>query len=363
METKVVISKKLQRILKLSAKMPGAVADSTILSDEEINELNTVPVPNNAIVRRILHKIPKHVKTETFIIPVDEGVITGYFYEPYGDSRRHVSSLRPLIIYYHGGGWVFGNMEMQNYFCAHLAAVTESVVLSVDYRLAPQHKFPVAVEDCYNSLLWAAQGARYWRIDPDRIFLLGASSGANLAAVVSRLARDRRGPELAGQILIYPVTDGRMRTSSYVTFKDSPTLTAKAMTFFITSYQREPKDILNPNFSPLLAKDHSRLPPTLIVTAEYDPLLDDGKLYAEALTSADTPVRYLECKETVHGYLKFPHAPGSKETEGAIMQFINGKPLEQIELMTIKALQKLNRLEKKRARQEKRQLIEVQIES
>jgi len=232
----------------------------------------------------------------------------------------------------------------------------------IDYRLAPQHKFPTAVEDCYNTLVWAAQGARYWKIDPERIFVMGDSAGGNLAAVVSRLSRDRKGPAIAGQILIYPITDGRMRTPSYAQFKDSPSLTAKEMQFFIKSYQREPKDILNPNFSPLLSKDHSRLPPTLIITAEYDPLLDDGKLYAEALESADTQVKYLECKNTVHGFLAFPAAEGTEETEAAIIQFIAGRPVDQVELLTMAQLRKRNKRELKVARKTNKSFIAAGVE-
>lgn len=153
-----------------------------------------------------------------------------------------------------------------------------------------------------------------------------------------------------------------MRTQSYSDFKDSPTLTLKEMIFYIKSYQKEPKDILHPNFSPLLSKDHSRLPPTLIITAEYDPLLDDGKLYAEALKSADTPVRYLECKQTVHGFVNFPAADGSEETESAIIQFLSGKPLDQIELLTAKQLRRRNREERKSLSKSGKTIIAVGVE-
>ena len=362
MEPTIKISKRLQRIIYLSTKLAGAHTDSSELSETQINEINKISIPNNWLTRRLLRKPTRKVESNSFIIPVEDGVVTGYFFQPRSESMKRISNVRPLILFFHGGGWIWGNMALYSFLCSRIASITDATVLSVDYRLAPEHKFPTAVEDCYNTLLWAAQGARYWKVDPERIFLMGDSAGGNLAAVVSRLARDRRGPNIAGQILIYPVTDGRMRTQSYSDFKETPTLTAKEMNFYIKSYQKEPKDILNPNFSPLLAKDHSRLPATLIITAEYDPLLYDGKLYAEALKSADTPVKYLECKATVHGFLNFPAADGTEETESALIQFIAGKPIEQIELLSAKQLRKQNREELKSMSKTGKQIITVGVE-
>ncbi len=346
------ISKKLKNIINLSAKLLGD-NDVTSLTEAQITEINKSPIPKNNLSKKLLQARTKTIEHDTFIIPVEDGALTGYFYEPKTNPTSQMTSLRPLIIFYHGGGWVWGNMELYQYICIRIASLTNAAVLAVDYRLSPQHKFPTAVEDSYSTLLWASLGARYWKIDPERIFVMGDSAGANLAAVVCRLARDRKGPHIAGQILLYPVTDGRMKTASYEEFKDSPTLTSKSMQFFIKSYQREPKDILNPLFSPLLAKDHSRLPPALIVGAEYDPLRDDARLYSEALESADTAVKYLECKETVHGYFVYPKAPGTEETESAIIQFISGRPVASISLMTFAELKKQNKAEFKSIKRNK----------
>ncbi len=360
-DEQIKISRKLQRIIKLSKKISGNF-DSAELTEEEIDEINTRSIPNNWVTRRLLKKPAKNVEIDTFIIPVDDGMVTGYFFRRHDNDKRQLTSLRPLIIFYHGGGWVWGNMDLYSFICARIASITGAPVLSVDYRLAPHHKFPTAVEDCYNALIWASQGARYWKVDPERIFVMGDSAGGNLAAVVSRLSRDRKGPSIAGQILIYPITDGRLRTTSFNKFKDSPTLTGRDMQFFVKSYQSEPKDILNPNFSPLLSKDHSRLPPTLIITADNDPLLDDGKLYAEALASADTPVKLLECKNTVHGFLAFPAAEGAEETETAIMQFVGGRPIEQIELLTMRELKKQNKQELKISHKRNKSFMAVEVE-
>ena len=345
--SKITMTRKLKSILKLSEKMFGSY-DESQLSEDQIAQINNKPVFNNRLCRKLFKRADKKIDHDTFIIPVEDGALTGYFFQPRVNTHSQLSSLKPLIIFYHGGGWVWGNMNIYRLICSRISALTNAAVLAVDYRLSPKNKFPIAVEDCYDAFLWASHGARYWKIDPERIYVMGDSAGGNLAAVVTRLARDRKGPAIAGQILIYPITDGRMKTSSYDEYKDSPTLTQKSMQFFIKSYQREPKDILNPLFSPLLSKDHSRLPPALIFGAEWDPLRDDARLYSEALASADTPVTYLECKESVHGYYLYPDAPGCDETESAIIQFISGRPIDTISLITKRELELHNRNEKKK---------------
>ncbi|MBQ7729592.1 MAG: alpha/beta hydrolase fold domain-containing protein, partial [Spirochaetales bacterium] len=178
------------------------------------------------------------------------------------------------------------------------------------------------------------QGARYWKVDPDKIYVMGNCAGGNLAASVSRLARDRKGPKIAGQILFSPVADGRMRTESFEKYKDCPTLTQKAMTFYIQNYSREPKDILDPLFSPLLAKDHSRLPETLIICGEYDPLLDDSQLYAQALSSADSTAKCLVCKGMIHSFIDFPDLEAWKDSMYAVATFIGGRAVSGIELLS-----------------------------
>ncbi len=298
-------------------------------SSGRIQQINSLPMDRH--FKRLLGRKPRSIEEETFIIPLQDGAITGYLFRT--RSHRETSDASALIIFFHGGGWIFGNMDMYNIFCARLADRMQATVLSVDYRLAPTYKFPTATEDCYQTLLWAAAGSRYWKVDPDQIYLMGDCAGANLAAVVSRLARDRKGPKLAGQILVCPITDCRMRTPSYETHKDSPTLTEKMMSFYINQYAKEPKDILNPNFSPMLGLDQSRLPDTLVITAEYDPLCDDGILYAKQLKENDTRANCLEVKNTVHGFICYPQATGTDEALCAISQFIGGRPVEQVELL------------------------------
>lgn len=328
--------------------------DPSTITKERIDELNGGG-PMGKRYKKALGRYPRGIETETFIIPVKDGNITGYLYRSH--NRNEFSDVTPLVIFFHGGGWVFGNMASYHNLCATMARTLHASVLSVDYRLAPTYKFPTAVEDCYDTLVWAAAGSRYWKVDPDQIYLVGECAGGNLAAVVSRLVRDRKGPAIAGQVLISPITDGRMRTESYETYKNSPTLTERQMAYFISQYQREPKDTLNPDFSPMLGVDQSRLPDTLVITAEYDPLRDDGELYARQLRAGDTKARCLEVHNTFHGFIRFPKAKGTDETLCAINQLISGRPVDQIRLISQKELERETRREiRERRRQNKKHL-------
>jgi acetyl esterase len=207
---------------------------------------------------------------------------------------------RPLVVDFHGGGFVFGGLDQADWMCSNVAARVGAVVVSVDYRLAPSHPFPAAVDDAYAALEWAA-GAAGELGAGGRIGVMGESAGGNLAAVVALLARDRGGPRLHHQGLLYPATDMSHPASG----PEQPILSPAEMNAFRAHYlgAADPSD---PRVSPVLAADHSGLPPALVQVAEHDPLRADGVRYAAALRGAGVPVRFTEYVGMPHGYLNFP---------------------------------------------------------
>jgi acetyl esterase len=208
----------------------------------------------------------------------------------------------PILVYYHGGGWVQGNLDTHDGQARNLANGAGCLVASVDYRLAPEWKFPDAVEDCYAALGWVADHAGELGGDPSRIAVGGDSAGGNQAAVVSILARDRSGPKLAFQLLVYPVTDYSFETVSYRENAEGYGLETKAMQFYWDRYLPRPEDGANPLASPMRADDLSGLPPALVLTAEFDPLLDEGEAYAEKLRAAGVPVTLNRYDGMIHGF-------------------------------------------------------------
>ena len=210
----------------------------------------------------------------------------------------------PVIIYFHGGGWVVGNIETCDRITRYLAEKSGSIVVSVNYSLAPEKTFPAAVNDAYSALLWAAQNAVTLGGDPARIAVAGDSAGGNLAAVVSLMARDKRGPKIKYQILIYPATDlSSMNTESYNNFADGFFLQKKQMQWFCDQYLPDKKERQNPYASPLLAKSHNNLPKAVIITAQFDPLRDEGEAYADKLKQAGVPIRLKRYDGMIHGFV------------------------------------------------------------
>ncbi len=236
-----------------------------------------------------LQRLPVAVaRIEDMRIPGPAGEIPMRIYTP-----REGSSL-PILIWLHGGGWTFGNLNCFDALCTYLAHDAGCVVVSVDYRLAPRHKFPAAVDDSYAAALWIAQNAASINGDPARIAIGGGSAGGNLAAVVCLMARDRGGPHLIFQLLAYPSTNiATLDTESYRTFAKGYGLTQLHARWFCKQYLKHPEDGTNPYASPLLAFDLGNLPPAMVLTGEYDVLRDDGEAYAERLREAGVPARLI----------------------------------------------------------------------
>ncbi|WP_213816948.1 alpha/beta hydrolase [Glaciihabitans sp. dw_435] len=209
---------------------------------------------------------------------------------------------RPLIVYFHGGGFVFGDLRGGDWMCGTVAKGLDAVVVSVGYRLAPRHPFPAGVDDSYAGLVWAAAHAEELGVDASRLGVMGESAGGNLAAVVALLSRDRGGPAIRHQALLYPVT-GAYDSESRRVNADAFILSAADMAKFDELYAG-PKD--DWRVSPLLAESLAGLPPALIEVAAHDPLHDDGVRYAEALTAAGVPVELIDYPAMPHGFLNFP---------------------------------------------------------
>ena len=243
---------------------------------------------------------------------------------PAGEIRIRIytpdtPSPRPALVYFHGGGWVVCDLDTHDVVCRAIARESGATVVAVDYRLAPEHPFPAAVVDCYAATQWVAANAAALGVDSGRIAVGGDSAGGNLAAVISLKSRDEAGPRLALQVMVYPVTDlSSFDTGSYREFAEGYFLTASEMAWFRDHYLARREDALSPQASPLLAKDLQGLPPALVITAECDPLRDEGEAYAKRLEEAGVPVRCTRYAGMVHPF--FSLVGGVRQSKEAIAE-------------------------------------------
>jgi acetyl esterase len=219
--------------------------------------------------------------------------------------RPMLGETLPALVFFHGGGWTIGDLDTHDVVCRQFALGARCAVFSVDYRLAPEHPFPAAVDDCFSATEYVHRNADSLKVDANRIAVAGDSAGGNLAAVVSLIARDRGQPALACQVLIYPATDQRCEFPSHERNGEGYLLTRDGIRFFRDGYLPNVADRTDWRASPLLAAQHTGLPPALVLTAGYDPLLDEGREYAERLKAAGVEVGYKEYSDMVHGFVLF----------------------------------------------------------
>lgn len=210
----------------------------------------------------------------------------------------------PVLVYYHGGGWVIGSIETHDLVCRSLTNAADCVVVSVDYRLAPEHPYPAAVDDAYAAAVWVAEHARELNADPSRLAVGGDSAGGNLAAAVALKARDCGAPHVALQVLIYPIMNCDFASPSYVENAEGYMLTRDTMIWFWNHYIPDLARRTEPYASPLRATGLSNLAPALVQTAEYDPLRDEGEAYAARLAAAGVPVTFTRYDGMIHGFLR-----------------------------------------------------------
>jgi acetyl esterase len=233
--------------------------------------------------------------TEDRNVPGPVGDIPVRVYRPESDQAL------PLVVYFHGGGFVIGDIATHDTVCQRLATGVPAVVVSVDYRLGPEHPFPAAVEDCDAATEWASAHGAELGGDPARLAVAGDSAGGNLAAVVTRHARDGGGPPIAFQLLVYPCTDLTRSLPSHIENGTGLLLDTDTMTWFTENYLGD-ADPRQPDASPLLADDLSGLPPALVVTAEFDPLRDEGEAYAERLRQAGVSATASRYDGMIHAF-------------------------------------------------------------
>lgn len=273
-----------------------------------------------ALVPPVEVELASLANVEDRLIPVgNDAEISVRIYTPAGEGPF------PLFVYYHGGGWVLGDLETADASCRMLANRTERVVVSVDYRLAPEYKFPIPVEDSYAALKWVKEHAAEINGNASKIVVGGDSAGGNLSAAMTLLSKDENGPEIEGQILIYPVTSLTYDSNSYFEFQQGFGLDRDLMIWFGNYYINGVEDARNKLAAPLEAENVSGLPPAYVITAEFDVLRDEGHAYADKLREAGVQVETI-CEEgLVHGYFTnmavFPDR--IKATISNIAEFLN----------------------------------------
>jgi acetyl esterase len=243
---------------------------------------------------------PELKSVQPLAIPSPDGPIPARIYTP--SRLRQTNGLAPCLVFFHGGGWVIGDLDSHDVVCRKLADEGELIVISVDYRLAPEHKFPAAVDDAITATKWIADSSRQLSIDASRLTVGGDSAGGNLAAVLAIAARDGNGPAIAGQVLIYPAIDFAMTHPSHSEPETSILLTHSVIKWFRDHYLTGAADVGDWRASPARAKTLIGLPPAYVLTAGADPLRDEGDEYARRLKEAGVTVTYRTFPGQFHGF-------------------------------------------------------------
>ena len=277
---------------------PQAAALIELIDASGLGELT--PMTDPQVVRDLLETMtaPSSIAiahVEDRMIPGPGGELPVRIFCPSGDDPK------PAIVYFHGGGWVIGSRDSHDGLCRSLVDAVGAVVVSVDYRLAPEDPFPAAVNDAFAAACWVQANAEEIGVDPGRIAVAGDSAGGNLAAVVAQLARDAGGPNLCFQLLVYPATDYECDRPSITDNAEGYFLTTPAMQWFYSHYLKDAADGIDPRMSPIRGNLNG-LPPAFVITAEYDPLRDQGIAYAEALAAAGNEVTSRTYGGMFHGF-------------------------------------------------------------
>ncbi|NNL84276.1 MAG: alpha/beta hydrolase [Myxococcales bacterium] len=245
------------------------------------------------------------------VVPVAH-VVDGSFPGPAGDVPYRLyspdpSKALPTMLHYHGGGWVIMNPDTHDDLCRQIVSRAGCNIISVDYRLAPEAAYPAAVDDCYAALCWAAENAKSLGVDASKLGVFGDSAGGNLAAAVALRAKNEGGPKLSCQVLSYPAVDAKLTQPSIDENAAGYLLEKSDMEYFYGHYVAKGTDLGDPYLSPIYAEKFEGLPQALVITAEFDPLRDEGEAYAKKLEAAGVPTTHKRFDGTIHGFLLFPH--------------------------------------------------------
>lgn len=287
--------------VRLLARALRASSSITTMDAAAIARAQTTTIPHNPATDLLFGGVAAGVALTDATAAGQTGPIPVRVYRPTAAGAGPL----PLVVNIHGGGWVLGSLDQSDWLCSEVAAGVGAVVVSLDYRLAPGHPWPAAGEDCYAALVDLVERAAELGADPRCVAVMGDSAGGNLSAVVALMARDRSGPAIAFQALLYPATDLTLGSPSIEENAQAPII-GKADVLAFRDHYLGAQDPRDPYASPLFAADHAGLPPALVQVAEHDPIRDDGLRYAEALRAAGVPVRATTYVGMPHGYLSFP---------------------------------------------------------
>jgi acetyl esterase len=277
-----------------------AILDQATASDAP--PLSSMPVGQardafRAMMESFAGDPPLVAKSEDQVIGGPAGQIPIRVYTPDGKAPF------PVMMFFHGGGWVLGDLESHDALCRALAGEASCIIVAVNYRRAPEHKFPAAAEDCYAATLWVAKNAALINAKPGHLAVGGDSAGGNLATAVSLMARDRAEPRICYQLLTYPALDSSLQSKSQADFASGYLLTRADMEWFWSHYLAGEADRSNPYACPAAAKDLTGLPPAMVITGEFDPLRDEGEGYAQRMREAKVPVVCTRYDGVTHGFM------------------------------------------------------------
>ena len=308
----MTIDASIKKILDFFPQLPETLTPELI---NQIREQQLLLIP--------AEKHRPHVKTvENLLIDGPHGDIPIRVYTP-----DVLEEKLPTLVYYHGGGWTIGSIETHDVVCRNLANSSGHKVIIVDYRLAPEHRFPKGLEDCYAVTQWVFDHADTLQILPDQISIGGDSAGGNYTAAVTLMAKERKGPNIKSQLLIYPATDAlrSINDSPYESIRENasaPILTSGLTKSFWDHYLNNEEDAENKYASPIKADDLSDLPPALLITAQYDPIRDEGEAYGARLHASGVDVEMHRYDGLIHGFIQLP-IPINENVFQTIGEFLN----------------------------------------